>query len=598
MDVENLTDDDINICQNIDTTEAAKLMESGKEASPEKPCCDTVFTSCTCLKGGFSRFLSGEDQSLKFTPLLKIAARKGFWFFMQYISPLQTRYLFGTLAYKLATLVVLLALLITSVVRLSNRIHQSRSYGYDIGIAIVSFVTSCLEILDIIQSIWTYRHKVQAFVNRMVDWCKRQHSNDSQEGTTPSEVNASNSESKQQVADTETNSNASKRETYVGILWHYFIKYSELTILIVTEVLLYTNIILTLFAFICDETFKSIGSNIDSFLEALQSWVGFILGVYIFRPVLLGFNVMVVQEAIERQNIQLVQVGNGRNYHCPSWVGKIFNFQVLLVIHIIGQSIFHAFLLICIGWKIAQENCHLPPSAQSITELSCTRPQHFSWFTFYNVLFGIAAPWLSFLAFLLANVSWSKEYYIKVYLDCLLKSAAIESATKGEIMNLIKQKTVNRVKRFLKQKLGTLEATEKSEAQSEEKFCEFRSPATRYIKQLKDGRQLNHRVCQQLNIFAKTQEHLVGYVSQNALVKGLNAVVFGPTALFCTVYFFIFLLHVIFLGCRVNEVGQTICVQFEFSVFRGTVGANSTEYVTLAFLSAGFFGIANLQSFG
>ena len=583
VDIKRLTEDDIEICQNIDTTEADKLMEAGRANSPERPCCDTVFTSCKCLKGGFSRFLSGEDQSLKFTPLLKMAAKKGFAFFIRYISPLQKRYFFLTLGYKLLTLVILVAMLITSLVRLSNRIHQSKSYGYDVGIAMVSMVASLLELFDIIQSIATYRHKVRVSVIDLFNWCKRHRSNDSEELMKPEEVEASESEPEQQLAN-ESHSNASR-------WWQYLSKYSEIIILIVTEALLYTNIILTLFAFICDETFKSIGENAESFVETLNTWIAFIFGVYIFRPILLGFNVMVVREAIERQNNQLANLGNQRNF--PSWVGKIFNFQVWLVIHIIGQSVFHAFLLICIGWKIAQENCRLPPSAQSIMELSCTRPQHFSFFTFYNVLFGIAAPWLSFAGFLLANVSWSKEFYIKLYLDCLLKSAAIQSATRKEIQSA----ALSWGRRFVKQKLGRSEATEKYKEQNKEKVPECLKPATTYIKQLQDGRHVNHTVCRQLNLFAKIQEHFVQYASQNALVKALHAVVFGPTVLFCTSYFVIFFLHIIFLGCRVNEAGQNICAQFEFSVFKGTVEADTSDYTALVFLSFGFFGITNLQSF-
>lgn len=579
VDIERLTEDDIEICQNIDTTEADILMEAGRANSPERPCCDTVFTSCKCLKGGFSRFLSGEDQSLKFTPLLKMAAKKGFAFFIRYISPLQKRYFFLTLGYKLLTLLILVVMFITSLVRLANRIHQSKSYGYDVGIAMVSTVAFLLELFDIIQSIATYRHKVRVCVIDLFNWCKRHRSNDSEELMEPEEVKASKSDPEQQLAD-ESHSNASR-------WWHYLSKYSELIILIVTEALLYTNIILTLFAFICDETFKSIGENAESFVETLKTWIAFIFGVYIFRPILLGFNVMVVREAIERQNNQLAKLGNQHNY--PSWVGKIFNFQVCLVVHIIGQSVFHAFLLICIGWKIAQENCHLSPCAQSIMELSCTRPQHFSFFTFYNVLFGIAAPWLSFAAFLLANVSWSKEFYIKLYLDCLLKSAAIQSATRKEIQSAFPS--------FLKQKLGMSEATEKCKEQNDEKVPEGLKPAANCIKQLQDGRRVNHTVCRQLNLFAKTQEHFVQYASQNALVKALHAVVFGPTVLFCTSYFVIFFLHIIFLGCRVNEAGQNVCARFEFSVFKGTVEADTSDYTALVFLSFGFFGITNLQSF-
>ena len=583
VDIERLTEDDIEICQNIDTTEADKLMETGRANSPESPCCDTVFTSCKCLKGGFSRFLSGEDQSLKFTPLLKMAAKKGFAFFIRYISPLQKRYFFLTLGYKLLTLLILVVMFVTSLVRLSNRIHQSKSYGYDVGIAMVSMVASLLDLFDIIQSIATYRHKVRVSVIDLFNWCKRRCSNNSEELMKAEEVEASESEPEQQLAD-ESHSNASR-------WWQYLSKYSELIILIVTEVLLYTNIILTLFAFICDEAFKSIGENAESFLETLNTWIAFIFGVYIFRPILLGFNVMVVREAIERQNNQLAKLGNQRNF--PSWVGKIFNFQVWLVIHITGQSVFHAFLLICIGWKIAQENCHLPQSAQSIMELSCTRPQHFSFFTFYNVLFGIAAPWLSFVAFLLANVSWSKEFYIKLYLDCLLKSAAIQSATRKEIQSA----ALSWGRSFLKQKLGKSEATEKCKEENEEKVPECLKPAAKYIKQLQDGRRVNHTVCRQLNLFAKTQEHFVQYASQNALVKALHAVVFGPTVLFCTSYFVVFFLHIIFLGCRVDEAGQNICAQFEFSVFKGTVTADTSDYTALVFLSFGFFGITNLQSF-
>ena len=589
VDIESLTDGDIEICHDIDTTEAEKLIESGEADSPERPCCDTVFASCTCLKGGFSRFLSGQDQNLNFTPLLKVAAKKGFKFFMRYISPLQTKYLLGTLIYKIITLIILLVMFITSLVRLSNRIHQSKSYGYDVGIALVSTVAFFLDLFDIIQSIATYRHKVRDFMNNLVNWCKQCHSKESQEQTNPSPVTASKSESEDPVAD-ESHPNAST-------CWHYFSKYSELIILLVTEALLYTNIILTLFAFICDETFKSISDDAESFIETLKSWIVFILGIYIFRPILLGFNVMVVREAIQRQDSQLAK-GKSQQSYCPSSVGKLFNFQVWLVIHIIGQSVFHAFLLICIGWKIAQENCHLPPSAQSIKELSCTRPQHFSFFTFYNVLFGIAAPWLSFVAFLFANVPWSKEFYIKLYLDCLLKSVAIQSATKEEVKGLAKTTAKNCAKKILKQMMGMSEATEKSEEHTKQKLSAMRTPAADYIKQLKDGRQLNPTAHQQFNIFAKTQEHFARYASHNPLVKGLHAVAFGPTALCCTIYFVIFFLHIIFLGCRVDEAGQNVCGRFEFSVFKGTVEPDSSDYGALVFFSFVFFGITNLQSFG
>ena len=585
--IEDLTDDDIMICLNIDTTEADKLIESGEDASPDTPCCDAVFASCSCLQGGFSRFLSGQDQNSKFTPLLKTAAKRGVGFFMRYISPLQTKYLIGTLIYKLITLIILLVLFITSWHRLANRVSQSKSFGYDIGIALVSTVTFVLDLYDIIQSIVTHRHNLKALVVDLVCWCKKRcHSNASQDGANQSQVNNSQSNSKQQSAE---QSNTEK--TWLGRMWALFTKYLEVIILIVTEVLLYTEIILTLFAFICDETFKSISDNADSFTETLHSWLAFIFLVYIFRPAVLAFNVLVVREAIQRQNKRLKN--RGSNQCCPSWLDRVFNFQVWLIINIIGQSFFHAFLLICIGWKIAQENCHLPPSAQSMQDLRCTRPEHFSFFTFYNVLFGIAGPWLSFAAFLFANVSWSKEFYIKLYLDCLLKSAAIASATKDELKSLMKQKVATQVKKLLNK---MIEDTDSFQEEEEEIQVgrEFFKPADSYLQDREEGR-YKHKASRLLNVFTKTQSHLADYASVNPVLKGLHSAAFGPTALFCMLYFVAFILHIAFLACRLDAAGQTVCSQFELSVF-GT-STSGSEYSTLAFLSIVFFDIANLQSF-
>ena len=590
--IEDLTDDDIMICLNIDTTEADKLIESGEDASPDTPCCDAVFASCSCLQGGFSRFLSGQDQNSKFTPLLKTAAKRGVGFFMRYISPLQTKYLIGTLIYKLITLIILLVLFITSWHRLANRVSQSKSFGYDIGIALVSTVTFVLDLYDIIQSIVTHRHNLKALVVDLVCWCKKRcHSNASQDGVNQSQVNNSQSNSKQQSAE-----QSNMEKTWLGRMWALFTKYLEVIILIVTEVLLYTEIILTLFAFICDETFKSISDNADSFTETLHSWLAFIFLVYIFRPAVLAFNVLVVREAIERQNKRLAMKTSGSNLCCPSWLDRVFNFQVWLIIHIIGQSFFHAFLLICIGWKIAQENCHLPPSAQSIQDLRCTRPEHFSFFTFYNVLFGIAGPWLSFAAFLFANVSWSKEFYIKLYLDCLLKSAAIASATKDELKSLMKQKVATQVKKLLNKMIKDTDSFQEEEEEIQV-GREFLKPADSYLQGREEGR-YKHKASRLLNVFTKTQSHLVDYASVNPVLKGLHSAAFGPTALFCMLYFVVFILHLAFLACRLDATGQTVYSQFEFSVFTGTFGTSTSnsEYSTLSFLSIVFFGITNLQS--
>ena len=603
--IENMTEEDFEDYYNLNLHE--EIGELGESVN-KKSCCNSLIKTysrlccCTCLGdvdqpnsivAKASLCMSCQNTDPNYTPLLQIAAKKGAKLFVKYLKRIFAKELLESIfakklllkyIFKLTLFVYLLAETIISCIDIAEDVQNSKSVGFDVAIFIVSLLGAIIETLDLSVSFWEDRMKIKT------KCCTKKKSKDalSEAEKGVSKDNNDSMENKEEV-EVETD----KAKGCCCTSWLYFCKYSEITVVFVAEVFLYAEIILNLFTFICDETFKSFrGINVDghgsfSFTFGLLT---FVITVYLFRPLVLGYQILVLHRQQQKERAQI------KTFSCliPEKFKKVLNFQVWLIIHIFGMIFFHAFLLLTIGWKIAYENCDYPPGATGYLDLSCSRPAFFSFFTFYNILYGIAAPWLSFFGFLIANISWTREFSIKLYINSLLKSKEIATEfAKDTAVRTFKKgkKGFKTLVKFLK-KRRKKDKKQKRKEKEDEILKEF-------LKEEKENNESKKKVI--IEYLNKFLPDFKAYEEQNLCKKAWTAVLYGPTILYCVVYVLLFIINLVFLGCRVDSsTGENVCSgNSSISIFdSSSVTSAATEFGVIVFCAVILFNCVNVQSFG